>query len=388
MALKPAESYTRTLQSLYSDCGAAVPRRKIFLRSCKKFSTVAKVFLGYDKFSNNKLSCNKFSRDKLFDNKFSRGKFFVPSLISLFAFLSLSLLIIFPSRSEIVAVSYIRNYIQNNWNVSLPAPTGTIASTKYLFSAIDATNQSLNGVATSYSSSAAGGIVGRTLADRELSSKIKYCAPGTYLAAGNNDCQNCGAGYYCEGGAHRQECVYKIATCPEINHSAENIPSSWNGIFNKPLTLAEVNSMGIQATDISQWRNLGCSRYNEHGADFDDHAAIDAATGGIKGTIGPGVYLFTESNNHSECPTSCYNSNIAVFDRPAGYKSVHSTTGVSTVPYHIFVDTNNAVYSSYTIRFPVSFWGYYVKETNISGIESAPFVAWDNNPELCVWELI
>jgi hypothetical protein len=131
------------------------------------------------------------------------------------------------SRSEIVAVSYIRNYIQSNWNVNLPAPTGTIASTKYLFSAIDATNQSLNGVATSYSSgaSATGGIVGKTLADKELTSgKIKYCAPGTYLAAGNNDCQNCGAGYYCTGGSNRQECTYGTGGCPELNHTYDELP--------------------------------------------------------------------------------------------------------------------------------------------------------------------
>jgi hypothetical protein len=297
------------------------------------------------------------------------------------------MLIIFPAHSEIVAVSYIRNYIQSNWNISLPVPTGTIASTKYLFSAIDATNQSLNGVATSYSSSASGGIVGKTLADRELTSgKIKYCAPGTYLVAGNNDCQNCGAGYYCTGGSHRQECTYKIATCPGINHFVENVPSSWTGKFNTYLSLDDLSAMNIPQTDISQWRIIACGRTQEYVQASTNAEAANAAVGDFRGTIGPGIYLFVESNVHETTTPQDYSSNIIVFDRQVGYKTVH-TFSYYHIPllYHTFVDTNNAVFQSFTLMFGEN-WNYnvWIKKDNVTGL--AAFA--NENRLLCVLELM
>ncbi|MDR0726735.1 MAG: hypothetical protein LBF37_01590 [Rickettsiales bacterium] len=123
--------------------------------------------------------------------------------------------------ANIAGTSYIRDNIKKTWGVELNVPVGTIASEKYLYAAIDNTNELLNDRETNYSATANGSVIAASRVNAELASKIKYCVSGTYLPQDSNDCLDCGMGYYCVGGSRRQACTGGIIVCSGINHALD-----------------------------------------------------------------------------------------------------------------------------------------------------------------------
>jgi hypothetical protein len=71
-------------------------------------------------------------------------------------------------------------------------------------------------------------------------------------------------------------------------------------------------------------------------------------------------------------------AHIAVFDHPVGYKSIHANPN-----FYTFVDTNNATFTSYTLRFAPGAWDSdNTNNTNVSNIGSEI-----ESSNLCVYEL-
>ncbi|MDR1338040.1 MAG: hypothetical protein LBJ73_03350 [Rickettsiales bacterium] len=285
------------------------------------------------------------------------------------------------AHADIAGTSYIKQRVQNNYGISLAQPAGTIASAKYLFTVIDSANLALNGVDTLYRDAASANVISKEFADDNLS-KIKDCLPGMYLSADSKVCQNCGAGYYCPG-IGRQRCVYGIATCPDDTHSAEVVPQTWAGKFNNYLDLADLQAMGIPDTTLSQWELISCGRaQSSYPATSNDDMANNAPES-AGGTIGPGVYLFTESNTGSTADS--YSSDIVVFDRTVGYRSVHTYQyGDIPILYHTFVDTSNAVFNGWTLKFDRS-WIFSTSAKNANVTDLGTVLPYYNM--LCVWRL-
>ncbi|MDR0727135.1 MAG: hypothetical protein LBF37_03675 [Rickettsiales bacterium] len=155
--------------------------------------------------------------------------------------------------ANIASTAFVQKRVYDLWGIRLGATTGTIASEKYLYSAIDSANLALNGVRTNYSSLNTGGVIATTRGDVLIQSWIKYCAAGTYLPAGGNDCVNCGLGYYCTGGSHRAPCTGGAIGCNNENNASDQMAP---GLVNRVLTLDEVNAYMPQ-TEISQWGQVG-----------------------------------------------------------------------------------------------------------------------------------
>jgi hypothetical protein len=206
-------------------------------------------------------------------------------------------------------------------------------------SAIDLTNQTLNGTSTDYSKISKNNVVSKTAVDNALE-KIKYCIPGTYLY--NNECKDCGLGYYRTGGSHRAVCTYGAISCyASQNRFDPELPVAASGKINKILTLDEVNSL-IPATDISQWEKISnCNRYETipSGCSWFFPDGPDTAIGCDLGSIGPGTYMFAKNYENTG-----YAEEIAVFDHAIGYKSLHICNFYDTA-----LDTANSVYKSYTM---------------------------------------
>jgi len=87
------------------------------------------------------------------------------------------------------------------------------------------------------------------------------------------------------------------------------------------------------------------------------------------GTLEPGVYLFVSYyfsiNNLSQ-------AKVAIFDRAVGYRIIHMTN-----TYSIFLDVNNAKFTSWThtlnAAHPCESGGNAgQQETNVSGLDKAP----------------
>ncbi|MDR1337757.1 MAG: hypothetical protein LBJ73_01870 [Rickettsiales bacterium] len=289
-----------------------------------------------------------------------------------------------PASADIASTSYIKNAIQSNWGVNLTSGDG-IASSSYLFAMIDAANLALNGRATTYGQGVTGSnIISKSKVDIELE-KIKYCVPGTYLPPDENDCSDCGIGYYCTGGIHRAPCTGGVIACSGMNHDADEFVS--DNLMNRVLTMDEVNTY-VPATDIAQWRQLSCcaTQYSES---YDigignNLQLVNDYKGCATNTIGPGTYLFTvrtgtfctgRTDIFNGQANSASNFYIAVFDQPSSYKTFHANN-----VFWNFVDVGNATFTTWDFHVPTVSYCTSVNQTNVSNLASVP-------REICVFEL-
>jgi hypothetical protein len=133
------------------------------------------------------------------------------------------------AADSIAAASYVQDWIRKYKNVTLVDPGNGLASLGYLYSAINKANEELNGRATTYVAEDARktSLVAVNFANSELTGKIKFCRPGTYLPSDSNDCADCGLGHYCAGGSHRAQCGECSLACQ--GNSAAIDPDGTNG---------------------------------------------------------------------------------------------------------------------------------------------------------------
>lgn len=128
-------------------------------------------------------------------------------------------------------------------------------------------------------------------------------------------------------------------------------------LFNRFLTLEEANKY-IIPTDIQQWElisNCTSQPCKESGIDHRNNPEKCAC---IMGTLQPGTYLFVEHYNTGG--VFC-NAQIAIFDHPVGYASMHA--------YGIFenlIDTEHETFVSYTLKTP--YYTNNIQHTNITNL--------------------
>ncbi|MDR0726635.1 MAG: hypothetical protein LBF37_01065 [Rickettsiales bacterium] len=293
--------------------------------------------------------------------------------------------------ANIVSTEYIRNKIQSDWDIVLPEIGGLIATGRYLMSAIDAANLALNGVSTNYAVAAVPNVIAKSFVDFNFG-KIKYCSAGTYLSALSNDCMDCGLGHYCMGGSSRDDCTYGIIACSGVNHLSDPaLPNIAQGKINTLLSLGDIESIGIPATDFSAYEQISCCSQQDASI-HQNLATLLAGQRCANGVIGPGTYMFVETYPYSSWmgdvrPVNAINGNIGygsahlvVFDHPVAYTSAHGA-GV----YQSFVDVNHTTFQEISFTAPGggNTWRWEVNEnqTNVSGLAAAPGLG------LCVYKL-
>ncbi|MDR2412601.1 MAG: hypothetical protein LBD50_00115 [Rickettsiales bacterium] len=213
----------------------------------------------------------------------------------------------------------------------------------------------------------------------------EYCAEGTYSANGVSPCADCAAGHYCMGGIHRAPCDYGIFSCPGANHAHNpSLPAGAVGKTNRILTLAEVNTAGIPATDISQWGMVSCCAERSSDEEYPNTDFVNVLPGCAEGGIGPGVYLFFDRtgnfcygstdlfSNQANMASSVY---IAIFDRAVSYRTMH-------VPnyFNNWLDLDHDVFTDWDIKVPENFCKND-NQTNISNLGTVP------QRNICVYRL-
>jgi hypothetical protein len=306
-------------------------------------------------------------------------------------FLNVVLFVLFSCFSahaaeSVASASYINFWIQKYRNVDLGNdPGNSIASLSYLYSSINKANELLYGQATTYAVDDAhrSNLVTVSIADLEMNTKIKLCAPGTYMPAQSADyeCVDCGLGHYCSGGRHRAVCTGGAIACNGINHTADATTDA--NRLNRVLKKDEVVAW-IPQTNIGRWGKVSCCGVLKNGKLVVDMTGIPCATG----TIGPGTYLFVErygerKNQKEKDPIDgkqnyVSSAHMAVFDHPVGYQSKHGAAIFFT-----FVDTNNATYKNERLRFPNSNSWYANKND-----QNIPDIQLEIKPQdICVYEL-
>jgi hypothetical protein len=220
-----------------------------------------------------------------------------------------------PAIANIASTNYIRESVKEIWGINLTDTIGTIASEKYLMNMLDIAN------GTNYANSVTENVIAQSKADR-------------------------------------------IFFAFSLIHSSA--PA------NSFLTLDKVNQH-IPPTDITQWREIACSRHQGQGINLSNPASINNATGFITGTIGPGVYMFISNNKTSSSQQNL--SNIIIFAHPVGFKIVHNGTWEV---YHVFIDTNHANFQSYNLTN--ASWDI-ANYTNISNLVAG------TPAQICIYEL-
>jgi hypothetical protein len=268
--------------------------------------------------------------------------------------------------AQAVNVQYIHDCIYKKHGITVPIKTTTplqIANVKYLLCAVDRGNEILNGTATNYCNHALATqqVVDTVATIDAVNRLIKYCVPGTYFSSDSGTCIDCGLGYYCTGGGARTVCTYGAIGCPGQNHASN--PSMPAGVFDNVLTLAQVTEY-MPPTDISQWRRVTvdyisgslCGLRKSPSGDWCNNylTEVNLPENGCAGTIGPGTYLFVlrwmETQNpgwYDDLGRQYYawDYRMIVLTKPTGYKIFRTCN-----TQDIYLDTNNAAFTSYTIR--------------------------------------
>jgi hypothetical protein len=215
-----------------------------------------------------------------------------------------------------------------------------------------------------------------------------YCAPGKYSATGTSACQDCGIGYYCEGGNYsRAACTYGSVSCNGINHAFDPPLPGEAPPMNKELTLAQVNQW-IPATSFSQWKKIsGCSNFQEPGYSAGPVTGFqNSAYGCATGTIGPGTYLFITRTSFCNSGGSDIFSGISrdttavriiIFDHAVSYKIIHVNNS-----FYPWIDLDHDIFTSHSFAVPSAGYCSNNNYTNISGLPGDTTV-----PNMYIYEL-
>ncbi len=195
----------------------------------------------------------------------------------------------------------------------------------------------------------------------------QWCRPGTYRADGFFQCQDCGLGHYCTGGAHRAPCSGGIIACPDIHATTD---ARADTMVNRVLMVDEVTKQ-VPGTDMSQWRILRSDSAQVPG-DYlkkikNDLSLVNTVPVDV-GVIGPGTYLFVQKAG-SVCPASMgtgYSSFIMVFDHPVSYKMIHAEN-----VFYTFIDVDGPEFTGWDIKLSPEHYCTTRDEANVANMDKS-----------------
>lgn len=198
-----------------------------------------------------------------------------------------------------------------------------------------------------------------------------WCVAGTYLPDNVNQCTPCGVGHFCTGGRHRESCTYGAIACNGTNHTFDPpMPSGTDGMYNRALTMSEVNQY-IPATDIEQWKLVygGNPYYASTCGDSPNQSNFS----GRDQQISYGTYLVMHEYHYGTDISAVTGSQnyvssayIVVFDHNVMYRPLHICNY-----FYNFFDTLHIPYQEYDLKLPGSFSTNNENVTNVNNISSA-----------------
>lgn len=207
------------------------------------------------------------------------------------------------------------------------------------------------------------------------------CPAGMYRPDGATKCVDCGLGHYCMGGNHRASCTGGAIACNGTNATSDAVADA--NLMNRVLSLDEVTTH-IPQTDFSQWELVTCDTgdYKYQNLPFAPENSPDC---GYTITLGVGTYLFTTRSDGfctgvTDIITGRLNFsssfNIAVFDRPVGYKGLFVTNY-----FYSYIDIAHAEYQSASYHIPSDFYCENRNKTNVTNLANSPV------GHICVYKL-
>ena len=200
-----------------------------------------------------------------------------------------------------------------------------------------------------------------------------WCDAGQYPSPETNQCIPCGYGHYCTGGHHRESCTYGAIACNGNNFTYDPpMPTGTNGMYNRALTMAEVNQY-VPQTDISQYEAVFAGETSATtsvaGVDCGD-SPDDPRLAVLDQTIPHGTYvviheywrpgIHSEVSSRSDFVSSAY---IVVFDHDVVYRPIHMCSY-----FYNFFDTTHVPYESYTLVIPNDYYNTNENITNVNNI--------------------
>ena len=198
-----------------------------------------------------------------------------------------------------------------------------------------------------------------------------WCNAGQYPSPETNQCIPCGYGHYCTGGHHRDSCTYGIIACNTTNNTYDPpMPTGTSGMYNRALTMAEVNQY-VPQTDISQWEKV----YAGNPADIiylncNESNLNDARLSVLNHEVEHGTYIVAHeymSSGHTSAVTGRENdvssAYIVVFDHAVSYRPTH----ICRYFYNYF-DTLHTTWQEADLQIPTNYMNSNENLTNINNV--------------------
>ena len=193
-----------------------------------------------------------------------------------------------------------------------------------------------------------------------------WCDAGQYPSPETNECIPCGYGHYCTGGHHRESCTYGIISCNTTNNTYDPpMPSGTDGMYNRALTMAEVNQY-VPITDISLynrldnhyvWLNCGPNPNDEQLTNYTY-------------TLQKGTYLLAhrypkpgETNAVNGLNNTIGTAYVVVFNHSVSYRPINMCNYFG----HYF-DTLHVPWQEYDLKIPSNYYGSNENITNINNV--------------------